>query len=201
MQLTRLRSCRRPCPPSDIGVAVEFEDEEEDEEEEEMREIVVGGGGAGQGRAGRAWCGAWRTPQPPRVPGLRSPAAACHAWSEAWFTLPSCPVLHRCQDDDEEEEGEEEERGGVRTGGADVDAGEEAGDDGIPVQVRPRAGWGSSGPRAPPVQASADVVGRWGRSARPLARSHRVHPTAPSRPPPLHLPVRRRLTRTGCSAA
>ncbi|PSC69011.1 U5 small nuclear ribonucleo 200 kDa helicase-like [Micractinium conductrix] len=37
-------------------------------------------------------------------------------------------------DDDEEEEGEEEERGGVRTGGADVDAGEEAGDDGIPVQ-------------------------------------------------------------------
>ena len=40
-------------------------------------------------------------------------------------------------DEDEDEEGDEEERagaGGVRTGGVDVDAGEEAGDDGIPVQ-------------------------------------------------------------------
>ena len=50
-----------------------------------------------------------------------------------------CCVVHlgRLQDDeDEDEEGDEERAGagGVRTGGVDVDAGEEAGDDGIPVQ-------------------------------------------------------------------
>jgi len=43
------------------------------------------------------------------------------------------------QDDEDEEEGEGEEEegaaGAVRTGGMDVDAGEEAADDGIPVQV------------------------------------------------------------------
>jgi hypothetical protein len=55
---------------------------------------------------------------------------------EEQFTVFWCVVP--LQDDDEaDEEGDEEERagaGGVRTGGVDVDAGEEAGDDGIPVQ-------------------------------------------------------------------
>ena len=55
-------------------------------------------------------------------------------------TRPRCPAFSTLRQDDEEEEEEEaEEEGGgagVRTGGMDVDAGEEARDDGIPVQVR-----------------------------------------------------------------
>lgn len=55
------------------------------------------------------------------------------------LTLAFCAFLtHLPQDEDEDEEEPEEEgaAGGVRTGGMDVDAGEEARDDGIPVQVR-----------------------------------------------------------------
>lgn len=50
-------------------------------------------------------------------------------------TLPRWPAA--AQDEEEEEEEPEEEGGGagVRTGGMDVEAGEEARDDGIPVQV------------------------------------------------------------------
>ena len=60
----------------------------------------------------------------------------------------SSPAVPPAQDEeDEEEEAEEEEGGGagVRTGGMDVEAGEEAADDGIPVQVPGSCGGGRGG--------------------------------------------------------
>lgn len=111
-------------------MAVEFEDEDE-EEEEELREVMV------RCTAGLPGCSSWLgaagadglVSWPCAVVARTAPAACPHSLPFAAASLPAT------QDDDEEEEAEEEGGGGgVRTGGMDVDAGEEAADDGIPVQ-------------------------------------------------------------------
>lgn len=64
------------------------------------------------------------------------PAPLGSSLARSLALIASRHVCLQDDEDDEEPEGEEEGGAGVRTGGMDVDAGEEAADDGIPVQAR-----------------------------------------------------------------